>query len=318
MEKITNSIKHRVSIVIPTLNEEKNITLLLASISEQILNENVEISDIIVVDNGSVDKTLEIAGRYGALTICRPDCSIADLRNIGAEMATGDIIIFSDADNVFLNKYIVNNVVLILTCDCLSASGPDGLLPFGDATWLQNVWYYHTSVLCEQGQTIDVGNLSSGFFAIKARVFREVGGFNGNLSIGEDSEMSKRLLKNGHRLVKSNTIIVHNSGHPKTIWQFLKREYWHGDSIKHLMVHKNIDLLTVYIILNCLLWVCLAMCIFYNKPYYFIIINIVLIMAVPSFKGIVRVKRLNLRLVQLIFVYFLYVTSRSIALFKIL
>lgn len=316
MEKTSDSTKIRVDFVIPTLNEEENLPLLLSSISAQQLNENVEISKVIVVDNGSNDKTVEIADSYGATILFKPGYSIADLRNIGAKMTTGDIIIFSDADNILLNKDVVNNVVLQLACDNLSASGPDGLLPYGDTNWLQKMWYFHTSILTEQQHAVDVENLSSGFFAIKASAFQEIGGFNGGLSIGEDSEISNRLIINGHRLVKSKNIIVHNSGHPRTIIQFIKREYWHGDSINHLIVHKNIDLLTVYLFMNSLLWVSLIICTIYTKSYVLILANMALIVAVPSYKAAIKVKLFNRCLFQLIFIYLLYASSRSLALFK--
>lgn len=317
MERFISDTVHSVSFVIPALNEEKNIGRLIMSINAQVLNESTEKVEVIVVDNGSKDKTIEIARKNGALTYSKPGLSIADLRNFGAELATGDIIIFSDADNVLLNNDIVNNVVLLMCSGDISALGPDGLLPYGDSTWIQDIWYYHTATLDRHNETVYVDNLSSGFFAIKTNVFLEIGGFNGNLSIGEDSEISNRLVQGGHRIVKSRKIIVHNIGHPENIFQFVKREYWHGDSVKHLYIHKNIDLLTIYFALNCLLWFGVLMCVLYLKSYRLALVIGVLIFTVPFYKALVRIGKINFKLLQLALVYFLYASSRSLALFKV-
>ncbi|MBV5339638.1 MAG: glycosyltransferase [Deltaproteobacteria bacterium] len=305
-----------VDFVIPTLNEEVNLQLLLASIAEQELNEHVKISKIIVVDNGSQDRTLEIAGNYGATTFSKPGFSIAALRNYGAKTATADIIIFSDAD-IILNKDVVKNIVLLLRSEHLSALGPDGYMPYGTATWIQKIWYYHLTTPSKQTHTTEVYNLSSGLFAIKSKIFTEIGGFNSALSIGEDSEISRRLIKNGHILVKSNKIIVYTTGYANCIKNFVQREMWHGDSFKHLAVHRNIDLLTIYILTNSLMWVSLIVVFLYTKSLEYLAINAAFIIIVPLYKALIKTKTINIAYVQLAFVYVLYSLSRSIALFKV-
>ncbi len=96
------------SIVIPTLNEEKYLPLLLKSAKNQVLQDEVE---IIVADSGSTDKTQEIA----ISCVCRvfdiPNVSLpAQAKNGGAEFAQGEIILFVDADVIlpapFLKKSI--------------------------------------------------------------------------------------------------------------------------------------------------------------------------------------------------------------------
>lgn len=81
------------SIVIPTLNEENYLPLLLESIKQQDFNEEYE---IIVADNNSKDKTAKIAKEYGCKVISGglPPKG----RNEGARIAKGELILFSDAD----------------------------------------------------------------------------------------------------------------------------------------------------------------------------------------------------------------------------
>lgn len=84
------------SIIIPTLNEEKCLPLLLESIKKQ----NFDDYEVIVADADSEDKTVEIARNYG--------CKIifgglpAKGRNEGAKVAKGNIFLFLDADNISL------------------------------------------------------------------------------------------------------------------------------------------------------------------------------------------------------------------------
>ncbi len=85
------------SIIIPTLNEEKYLPLLLESIKGQNFKGEYE---VIVADADSKDKTIEIAKNYGCKII--PGGLPARGRNEGAKIAKGNIFLFMDADNIFL------------------------------------------------------------------------------------------------------------------------------------------------------------------------------------------------------------------------
>jgi glycosyltransferase involved in cell wall biosynthesis len=85
--------KMRISIVIPTLNEEKNLPIVLRDIKESSQN----IDEIVVVDGYSKDKTVEIAKKFGAKIIYDNIGKGSALRK-GMEQAKGDIIVMMDAD----------------------------------------------------------------------------------------------------------------------------------------------------------------------------------------------------------------------------
>jgi len=90
------------SIVIPTLNEEKNLKRLLGLIKE----ENLSDYEIIVGDAGSKDKTVAIAESYGARVV--PGGLPAVGRNAGAKVAQGDVILFLDADLVLSDNFVAH------------------------------------------------------------------------------------------------------------------------------------------------------------------------------------------------------------------
>jgi len=85
----------RISVVIPALNEEAFIGDCLRSLRAQTVS-----TEIIVVDNGSTDRTVEIASKIADRVIEAPGVSIPELRQIGVQAAVGEIIVTTDADTV--------------------------------------------------------------------------------------------------------------------------------------------------------------------------------------------------------------------------
>jgi glycosyltransferase involved in cell wall biosynthesis len=84
-----------ISVVIPALNEEEGIEECLQSIRQQ----EVPV-ELILIDNGSSDRTPEIAEKYCDKVYVRPEYSLAQMRDLGAREASGDIIVTTDADCV--------------------------------------------------------------------------------------------------------------------------------------------------------------------------------------------------------------------------
>jgi glycosyltransferase involved in cell wall biosynthesis len=94
------------SIIIPTLNEEKYLPLLLEEIKKQNFNDDFE---IIVADAGSEDKTVEIAKNYGCKVVSGG--LPAKGRNEGAKVARGETFLFLDADNIYLPENFLERLI---------------------------------------------------------------------------------------------------------------------------------------------------------------------------------------------------------------
>ena len=91
----------KVSVVIPALNEEIIIEECFKSIRRQTIPV-----ELILIDNGSIDKTPEIAKQYCDKVFIRPGYTLAEMRDLGAREATGDIIVTTDADCIAPEHWI--------------------------------------------------------------------------------------------------------------------------------------------------------------------------------------------------------------------
>src|SRR5512139_3187811 len=104
-----------ISIIIPAYNEERLIGQCLQSVAKAIAaNHDFGFThEIIVVDNNSTDNTANLAKQAGAHVIFEPINHIARARSAGASAATGDWLIFLDAD-CLLNTDLVNDIFQLI------------------------------------------------------------------------------------------------------------------------------------------------------------------------------------------------------------
>ena len=116
----------RVSVVIPALNEEEFIESCLRALRAQTVP-----AEIIVVDNGSNDRTVEIARRYADKVIEAPGVRITALRQIGAEATSGEIIATTDADTMTPPKWIESLIVHFKDPSVVAVGGPIRVLKDG-------------------------------------------------------------------------------------------------------------------------------------------------------------------------------------------
>jgi len=183
-----------ISIIVPTLNEEEHLELLLRSLKDQ-PSVNYE---TLIVDGGSKDKTHDIGNRYKAKVIMLPGHGEFISRNIGAKMAKGDLLLFTCADIIFpaeLFKRIIgkfeNNPSLI----ALTGPGyPFDAPAFGKIEYtVYNLFRYLFAKLPGRLKRFST---STNFLVVRRDYFEKAGGFITD-DINADGLMGKKLLELG-------------------------------------------------------------------------------------------------------------------------
>ena len=162
-------MRPRVSFVVPVLNDAARLETCLRSISRnQYALGHIE---VVVVDNGSTDGSLEVARRLGAKVVVIEHATVSELRNQGARHATGDVLAFIDADNEIVSGW-VRAAIEVLQMPGVGAAGSLCRAPI-DGTWVQRT-YGHLRGRVER-QT-DAVWLGSGNLALWRHTFDAAGG----------------------------------------------------------------------------------------------------------------------------------------------
>ena len=188
----------RISVIIPVLNEAENIAATIAS------TKNVE---VIVVDGGSQDSTVQIAKELGVKVLVFNTANRAQQMNAGAQTATGEILLFLHADT----RLPIQFDTMVYRAMAKNVVAGAFALRIDNALWRLR--------LVEMGV-----NMRSRIFALpygdqaiflNAQLFHELGGF-ANLPIMEDFELICRLRRKGRIAIISTPIIT-----SKRRWQKL-------------------------------------------------------------------------------------------------
>lgn len=216
-----------VSIIVPALNEERFIGSCLNSLAQLRYPEGEW--EVIVVDNGSRDHTVELARSFAArlnLTVLqKASLTVSGLRNLGARVAKGSRLIFLDADCVASPEWLEQSVKSSRNAEAVLL-GARFRLP-ETASWVARVWWQHE----QREQDKPLSYLSAHNLHISRDEFLRLGGFDEQLNSNEDYEFSQRILAAGQQIRECPELSVVHLGNAETLLQFFRRERWHGRDV---------------------------------------------------------------------------------------
>lgn len=183
-----------ISIIIPVLNEEKNIGKLLSHLKKSSAGF---ITEIIVADGGSTDRTIDVTREMGATPLICKNKGRGVQMNEGASNAKGKILYFLHADTLPPDRYdqhIVEAYKHGYKSGCFR-------LRFDDPHWTLRIYSWFTRF---ETTFFRFGDQS--LFAEKT-LFYKIGGFDESLLVMEDQDMVRRLKKVGaFELIEENVI----------------------------------------------------------------------------------------------------------------
>jgi len=184
----------KISIVAPNLNEENYLPLFLRSLTNQTFKD----FEVIIVDGGSVDKSLEIIKRFkhelDLKLIIDKTRNIGYIRNIGARLARGKFI-FNTSSDTYLEPRLLEKVVGFLSVhpECIALAGRT--FPMGTkiithlAYQLFDMLRYLFTV---SPMPIKKFRPSGNFLCIKSHFFWTLGGYP-EVKINEDGLLGQKL-----------------------------------------------------------------------------------------------------------------------------
>jgi glycosyltransferase involved in cell wall biosynthesis len=223
-----------ISIIIPTLNEEKRIEMTLGRLKENFTLPH----EIIVSDGKSKDRTVELARKHIQKVVEFSGAhrqTIAEGRNDGARVADGDILVFMDADCIIVDQNTFFSTLLAMfSADPTLMAITTNLNPLAEEA---NFFDYAISFCTNKtyqffNNVIHKGAALGEFQMMRRSAFDTLGGYNPKLVAGEDIDMFNRLSKIGRTYFSPHTAVYHSCrrahsiGWPRLLFAWFMNTVW--------------------------------------------------------------------------------------------
>ena len=196
-----------VSIIVPVHNGEHFIGRCIAALQDS----SYDAYEILVVDDGSVDNSAQIARKAGATVLHMAECrGPSAARNYAAQQAQGNLLLFVDVD-VLIRRDTITRVVADFTAQpgIAAVFGTYDTEPEAENFLSQYKNLVHHFV--HQQSNSDAATFWAGCGAVRKDIFLAVGGFDQKKYTRpciEDIELGHRLKINGHRILMDKQIQV--------------------------------------------------------------------------------------------------------------
>lgn len=219
--------KHpRYSVIIPAFNAARTVAQCLDALAAQSIAHDT--FEVIVVDDGSVDATAKIISDYPFRYIRQPNAGPASARNHGAREASGEIILFTDADCAPAPDWIAQMTRPFDEPDVMAVKGAYRTHQHSLTARFAQVEFEERFELLKRAPSIDMVDTYSAAFRREA--FWSAGGFDTNFPVAnnEDTELSYKLSAAGHKMVFNPDAVVYHMKHPASPAIYARQKFWRG------------------------------------------------------------------------------------------
>jgi len=248
----------KISVIMPAFNEEKHIEKTLRALSAQTLP--IDAFEVVLVDNGSTDGTMDIARQFFSTLslriVTKTGGTIGSVRNHGARLANGEVLVFLDSDCVPPSTWL---------SDALGVKQDKAIwgAHYGvpeDGTWISKLWGRYQAIQ----QKGDVSFIPTASLFIAAADFESIGEFNERLETSEDVELSQRARAYGLRVMAFPQLAVAHYGAPATLQQFYRQNRWHGKHVLRVFIDNlpkmnGLPVIALGVYTLILFWICIPL-----------------------------------------------------------
>jgi biofilm PGA synthesis N-glycosyltransferase PgaC len=230
-----------VTVIVPAYNEEKAI----GKTVEALLRLSYPNKEIIIVDDGSTDRTLEVARSYAkgdpVRVVTKSNGGKWDALNIGIKESKGKFIVCIDADTLLDQNAIqrlikhFNDPKIAAVAGNVKVGNRSGVLTKLQALeYVVGINLYRRSEAHLQNVTIVPGPIG----AFRASVLKEIGLFEGD-TFAEDADITIRILKSGYKTEFEARAFGYTEA-PKSMTSLAKQRYrWYRGGLQVLSKHKD-------------------------------------------------------------------------------
>jgi len=221
-----------ISIIIPTLNSERTLEKCLKSIE----NQSYQNFEIVIVDGGSIDKTVKIAKKFNTTVIKVNIKNMSKQTNIGISNSNGLYIYRIDSD------VILNPMILEKSIEKCEIEGYDGVC----INWIpdESISFWAKVRKIEKESYVKhlnyVGAIKydknvAGATFLRRDVINSVGGFVENVpTFGEDFALFNKLAKSRYQFGVIDVYELH-IGEPRTLMEIVRKNFKYGYAAKRFL-----------------------------------------------------------------------------------
>lgn len=228
----------KVSVIIPAYNEEKVIKDCLESLAKQTYTD----LEIIVVDDGSTDKTVEKV--HGVQLLKQTHRGPGEARNLGAKKAKGEILVFVDADMTFDKDFIKELVAPIIDGKTIGTFSKEEYVLNKDSVW-SKCWNINKGLPSDRMHPKNYPDTQPVFRAILKKEFNRVGGFS-PIGYIDDYTLSEKLGIQAD--IVKGAIFYHKN--PDTLLEVFQQARWIGKSEYKRKKVKNENLMRLFALIR--------------------------------------------------------------------
>jgi len=231
----------RVSIVVPVLNRKE----LIGKCIESLLKLDYPSFEVVVVDNGSTDKTREIVSNYPVRLVVKEGGGPYVARNEGIRQANGEIVAFTDSDCVVAQNWLLNlirnytNDKIGGVCGEIFSYTPRTIAEkFADLIGVQRVGKLNLTnqwaLLRRDSNRFLFPDSVAANASYRKRVLKEINGFDEEIISGGDVEIGWRVLDAGYDLIFDPEAVVWHK-HRDSLWKLFKQFFRWGKDQPQLL-----------------------------------------------------------------------------------